>query len=53
MSYEPGKGFMEYSLSFSHYIYELLVNNFDDLERLLARDGINEDIPVKVWKVFA
>lgn len=40
------------SLSFSHDVYQLFVNDFDDLERLLTRDRVDQDVSMKVHGIL-
>lgn len=37
-------------VSFSHHVNQLLVDDFDDFERLLTGDGVNQYVPVEVLK---
>lgn len=40
-------------LSFSHDVYQLFVDDFDDLKWLLARDRVDQDIPVKIHWILS
>ena len=40
----------DWNVSFAHDVDQLLVDDFDDFERLLAGNGIHENVPMEILK---